>query len=65
MGQMPPVPPEWTPDCALLCLSVCLCFQMKMPVTIGQKKAKLIEQLLDEMGVGKRHMKWKEPSSRH
>ena len=25
---------------------------MKMPVTIGQKKAKLIEQLLDEMGVG-------------
>ena len=34
------------------CLSVCLCLQMKMPVTIGQKKAKLIEQLLDEMGVG-------------
>ena len=25
---------------------------MKMPVTIGQKKAKLIEQLLEEMSVG-------------
>lgn len=28
------------------------CFQMKMPGSVGTKKAKAVEQLLEELGVG-------------
>ena len=30
-------------------------FQMKLPASIGQKKIKAIEQVLDELGIGKFH----------
>ena len=30
-----------------------LCVQMKTPMTLGQKKTKAIDQLLEELGVGK------------
>ena len=34
-----------------LCVCVCVCVQMKIPMTLGQKKAKTIEQLLEELGL--------------
>ena len=33
-------------------MHLCWCLQMKTPMTLGQKKAKMIEQLLEELGVG-------------